>query len=124
MTTSRKNRAMDFLTLASQGQVEEAFSRYVGPAFVHHNAYFPASAEALKAAMRESALRSPEKRVQIQRALEDGPWVAVHSHVRPTPEALGVAVVHLFRFEGERIAEMWDVGQPVPESCPNADGMF
>lgn len=35
-----------------------------------------------------------------------------------------VAVVHLFRFEGNLIVEMWDIGQPVPESTPNENGMF
>ena len=36
----------------------------------------------------------------------------------------GVAVVHVFRFEGDRIAEFWDIGQPVPKDSPNANGMF
>jgi hypothetical protein len=36
----------------------------------------------------------------------------------------GVAVVHIFRFEGERIAELWDVGPPVPAENPNTVGMF
>jgi len=32
--------------------------------------------------------------------------------------------VHIFRFEGERIAELWDLGQPVPDGSPNEDGML
>jgi hypothetical protein len=32
--------------------------------------------------------------------------------------------VHLFRFEGDRIAELWDVAQPVPAEILNADGVF
>ena len=34
------------------------------------------------------------------------------------------AVVHFFRFEKGRIAEMWDVGQEIPSDSPNENGMF
>jgi predicted SnoaL-like aldol condensation-catalyzing enzyme len=50
--------------------------------------------------------------------------VAVHSRVRQTPGDPGGAVVHLFRFEGDRIAELWDIGQPVPAESVNDNGMF
>jgi predicted SnoaL-like aldol condensation-catalyzing enzyme len=50
--------------------------------------------------------------------------VAVHSRVQHTPADRGAALVHLFRFEGDRIAELWDVGQEVPAETPNANGMF
>jgi hypothetical protein len=36
----------------------------------------------------------------------------------------GAAVVHTFRFEGDRIAELWDIGQPVPADSVNDNGMF
>jgi predicted SnoaL-like aldol condensation-catalyzing enzyme len=45
-------------------------------------------------------------------------------HVRQNPDELGGAVVHIFRFEDERIVELWDVGQPVPKESPNQYGMF
>ena len=76
------------------------------------------------AAMEENAARNPDKVLEIQRALEDGDLVVVHSWVRQKPGELGAAVVHLFRFDGARIVELWDVGQPVPESSPNENGMF
>lgn len=50
--------------------------------------------------------------------------VAVHSRVRMNRDHPGVAVVHIFRFEDDRIAELWDIGQPAPESSPNSPGMF
>jgi len=50
--------------------------------------------------------------------------VAVHSRVRLKPDGPRVAVVHILRFEGDRIAELWDVGQPVPPESPNEHGMF
>jgi len=50
--------------------------------------------------------------------------VAVHSHVVPHPGQAGIAVIHLFRFENGKIAELWDVGQAVEPGSPNSDGAF
>ena len=36
----------------------------------------------------------------------------------------GFAVVHIFRFDGDRIVELWDLAQEVPDHSPNANGMF
>ncbi len=35
-----------------------------------------------------------------------------------------MALVHIFHFKGDRIDELWDIGQPVPQDCPNQHGMF
>lgn len=121
---ARKEAAMDFLRLVVSGEVGEAYRKYVGPEFRHHNAFFRSDAESLRAAMEENAAQSPNKVLEIQRALQDGDLVAVHSHIRQQPGDRGAAVVHIFRFQGGRIAELWDVGQAVPESSPNELGMF
>ena len=57
-------------------------------------------------------------------AVEEGDLVAVHSRVQHGPADPGAALVHLFRFEGDRIVELWDVGQEVPAETVNANGMF
>src|SRR5262249_13848809 len=44
--------------------------------------------------------------------------------VRQKPGDLGAAVVHIFKFEGNLIVELWDMGQAVPEDSPNENGMF
>ena len=96
----------------------------VTPGFRHHNPGFEAGALALKVAMAENAIRNPDKRLDVQRALEDGDYVAIHSRIVLQREQMGAAVVHIFRFEGDRIAELWDIGQEVPAESPNTDGMF
>ena len=75
-------------------------------------------------AMEENAEKNPDKVLEIQRALQDGNLVAVHSRVKLKPGDPGVALVHIFRFQGNHIAELWDVGQAVPENSPNENGMF
>src|SRR5260370_22902984 len=124
MTTSHKEAAVSFLRLASAGKVKPAFETYVGPGFRHHNPYFPGDAKSLMAGMKENAANFPDKVFEVQRALEDGDLVAVHSRVRLKPREPGIAIVHIFRFEGYLIAVLFDVGQPVPSDSPNANGMF
>lgn len=121
---AQKEAAVDFLQLVASGKVREAYRRYVGPELRHHNAYFRSDAESLRAAMEENAAKNPNKVLEVQRALQDGDLVAVHSRIRQQPGDRGAAVVHIFRFQGDRIAELWDVGQEVPESSPNELGMF
>jgi len=124
MATAHREFALSFLRAASSGSVREAYQKYVAPDFRHHNPYFAGDAESLMRGMEENAAKFPDKVLDIKRALEDGGFVAVHSHVRLKPGDLGVALVHLFRFQGDRIVELWDLGQPVPEGSPNKNGMF
>ena len=124
VTTSLKDRAVSFLTLAAAGRVDQAYAECVGAGFRHHNPYFRGDAASLKAAMAENAAQNPGKSLEVKRALEDGDLVAVHSHVRQKPEDPGAAVVHIFRFENGRIVELWDVGQPVMDEGPNELDMF
>ena len=121
---SLKDAAVEFLSLAASGKVQEAYDRHVSRDFRHHNPYFRGDAGSLRAAMAENAARSPDKRLDVQFALEDGDRVAVFSRVRQKPGDRGGAVVHLFRFEGRRITELWDVGQDVPAESANENGMF
>lgn len=119
-----KEIALDFLALCSKGNSKEAFGKYAGPKFRHHNVYFRGDADTLMKAMEENARQMPEKTFEVKHALQDGDMVAVHSHMCPRPDNRGVAIVHLFRFESGKIAELWDLGQPVPEQTVNENGMF
>lgn len=121
---SRKAAAESFLRMAASGDVRRAFSTYVGEGFRHHNAFFPGTAEALINGMEENARQHPEKVIDIKRSIEEGGQVAVLSHVRMKPGDRGVALVHIFRFDQDRIVESWDVAQPIPDNSPNTNGMF
>jgi predicted SnoaL-like aldol condensation-catalyzing enzyme len=104
--------------------VDEAYDAYLAPGFRHHNAHFPAATDALAMSMKEGAKDHPDKVFGTQRALEDRDLVVVHSRVRFDPEGPGIAAVHIFRFEDGRIAELWNVAEPIPEDTPNANGPF
>ncbi|WP_456273682.1 nuclear transport factor 2 family protein [Bacillus sp. AK031] len=119
-----KERAVSFLKLVASGKVREAYMSHAGPGFIHHNPYFRGDAESLMAAMEENAEENPGKIFEVKRAIEEGETVAVHSHVKQHPEDIGAVVVHIFRFADDRIVELWDVGQPIPEDSPNENGIF
>ncbi len=119
----KKDIAISFLRMSSSGQVEEAYPKYVGTEFKHHNPYYRGDAASLSAGMKESAITMPDKILEVQRAIQEGDLVAVHSKVTISPE-MQMALVHIFRFSDDRIVEPWDIGQQVPEDSPNEFGMF
>ncbi len=121
---SHKDRAISFLHLVVSGKVREAYEEHVAPDFLHHNPYYKGDAESLMNGMEENAVSFPNKILEVQHVLEDGDLVAVHSRVRLQPTERGLALVHIFRFRNDRIVELWDLGQPVPEDSPNEYGMF
>ncbi|VVB64241.1 SnoaL-like polyketide cyclase [uncultured archaeon] len=90
----------------------------------HHNPFFPAGFSALKKAMIENHAQFPSKQLTVKHVLGDGDLVAVHSHIVLSSGEPGIAAVHLFRFQSDRIVEMWDCSQPVPADSQNEDGMF
>lgn len=124
MNDTNKENAISFLEMASSGKVSEAYSRFVGAGFRHHNPFFEGTAEALQAGMKENALKNPNKVFEVKRAIAEGDYVVTHSHVRQKPDDLGAAVVHIFRFEIGKIVELWDLGQPIPGDTQNQYGMF
>lgn len=116
--------ASEFLALAGSGRVRDAFARHVADSFTHHNAYFPGDRESLLVAMEQSSASEPNKDLTVKQVIDSGDRVAVVSHLRRAQAGKEYAVVHIFRFEGGKIVEMWDVGQEIPRDSPNALGMF
>ena len=121
---TKKETAQDFLKLAAKGQSRKAFELYVANTFKHHNAYFNGDRQTLMTAMEENAAQNPNKIFEIKRALEDGDLVAVHSLVQLQQGNTEMAVIHIFKFDQDKIVELRDFGQPVPVDIVNKNGMF
>lgn len=121
---TRKSAATAFLRSAAAGHARDAFAKHAAAEFRHHNPHFPADADSLAAGMDDNAAQFPGKVLTVRHVLEDGDYVAVHSSVHMQPGDPGIAVVHLFRFEGDKVAELWDVAQQIPADSPNDDGAF
>jgi len=124
MTISKKESVTKFLKLLAANHVREAYAQFVAPDFIHHNQYVPTGRESLMLAMEEAHRQNPHTQVNIKYLYEDGDTAVSHSHVKMQPHDLGVAVVHIFRFQEAKIVELWDLGQPILKDSPNADGLF
>ena len=121
---SHKQAATDVLELVSTGRVREAFEKSAAANCRHHNVYFPGDAASLAAAMEENAQANPDKFYEPRMSIEEGNRVAVFGRVRHKPGDTDYALVHIFRFEDDRITELWDIGQEIPKDSPNRNGAF
>ncbi|MFI8533876.1 nuclear transport factor 2 family protein [Streptomyces aquilus] len=102
----------------------EVVDRFVRPDYIQHNPLAPDGAETLKGLAVSVHQQFPDAEYDIKRVISEGDLVLVHSNVVLTPGARGSAVFDIFRFQGGKIAEHWDVGQAVPESSVNGNDMF
>ena len=119
-----KQAAVDFLQLVVAGRIDEAYHKHIDMGGKHHNLSFAAGFLALKDAMIENHVQYPDKQLTVKNILGEGDLVAVHSHIVVRRGEAGIAAVHLFRFQGDRIVELWDFGQTLPGDSANRDGAF
>jgi predicted SnoaL-like aldol condensation-catalyzing enzyme len=123
-TDSLKSKAEAFLRAVSSSKVKEGYELYVGEGFKHHNVYFKGDADSLRTGMEENYKLFPGKTLEIKRVIREEKIVAIHSLVKLQPGDPGYALMHIFRFENEKIAELWDFGQPIPSETVNENGPF
>ena len=101
-------------------RVDEFFA----PGYVQHNPMARTGAAGLKAFLDWARAQSPHAEHRVKRVFADGDHVIAHVHVIINPGERGNAVVDIFRIDNGRIAEHWDVAQPVPAESANENGMF
>ena len=119
-----KEIGKDFLTLCSSGHSREAFKLYVAKNFKHHNIFFRGDADSLMVAMEEGSKENPNRVFDIKHIIMDGDLVAYHSFIQQSNSDAGLAVVHILKFSQNKIIEMWDMHQQVPENMVNENGLF
>ena len=97
---------------------------FFAPDYIQHNPIARTGAAGLKDFLDWARHHSPRAEHRIQRVFVDGDHVIAHVHVIIHPGERGNAVIDIFRLRDGRIAEHWDVAQPVPAESANANGMF
>jgi predicted SnoaL-like aldol condensation-catalyzing enzyme len=123
MINNHKDIAKAFIQGVVTDEVREVYDLYTLPNFKHHNGFYSGDRESLLEGMIHSNKVFPNKKLTVKLAVSEPPYVTLLSHVQIT-EDKEVAVVHMYRFEGGKIAEMWDISQEIPENSPNENGMF
>ena len=104
--------------------VREAFETWVEPGYIQHNPLAKTGRDAAIAFLEPFFQSHPDASYSIKRIIADGNLVAVHSHAKFSADDRGLAVVDILRVDHCKIAEHWDVAQPVPEKSANTNGMF
>ena len=121
MSETNKNIAVAFYKTVIEGRVEDAFRLYAGTPYRQHNPLIEDGMEGL----RKVATWLRDARFEIKRVFADGDHVIFHSHCHGLSDnPRGEAVVDVFRLEGGKVVEHWDVIQPIPETSANINTMF
>jgi predicted SnoaL-like aldol condensation-catalyzing enzyme len=125
MSEENKTVVMEFYDVAfNQRKPEEAVAKYVSSRYRQHNPMAGDGTAPFIGFVHWLASTSPEFRFDFKRFIAEGDLVAVHSHLVPSKESRGAAVMDIFRLENGKIVEHWDVMQEVPETAQNQNTMF
>jgi predicted SnoaL-like aldol condensation-catalyzing enzyme len=126
MTTSENTAlVVNFYTHAfNDGRPEEAAAAALGETYIQHNPGAPDGPAAFVGYVQSVRERFPEVRVEIMRTIAEGDLVVTHSRFTLGPADRGRAVADIWRIEGGKIVEHWDVIQEIPEQAANANTMF
>ncbi|TGL64668.1 nuclear transport factor 2 family protein [Leptospira sarikeiensis] len=122
-----KNRklVLDFYKLALvDHKHREAAELYLSEDYKQHNPHAATGRKAFIDVFDEFFKILPNSSFEIKRSLADGDLVAVHVYMKPDPTHKGHAVVDIFRVEGDKVVEHWDVIQEIPENPKNENTMF
>ena len=99
---------------------EECFSE----TYIQHSPHVKDGRDVVLSLFANRYKNHPETSISVKRSASEGDLVWIHLHVKRTPEALGRAVINIFRMEDGKFAEHWNVGQPVPKTSKNNNTMF
>ena len=101
----------------------DAVDKYVGP-YKQHNPMAGDGPEGLKGFIGYLQKSAPQAHFEIKKVLADGDYVILHIHAVFAPGTRGMAIVDLFKVDGKKIVEHWDVIQDIPEKSANPNTMF
>jgi predicted SnoaL-like aldol condensation-catalyzing enzyme len=132
MSETNKDIVVAFYKTLFEGRVEDAFRLYAGRPYRQHNPLIEDGMEGLRKFVTWMTSKHPDARYEIKRVFADGDYVIFHCHwhglsgdyLVGKPNPRGEAVVDIFRLEGGKVLEHWDVIQPIPETSANANTMF
>lgn len=122
----RRNRdvVLDFYEAGVNRRDYAAAFRHLGERYLQHNPEVADGREGFREYFDFMQRQYPNFRVQIKRVFVEGDMVAVHVRSFDGPTRNGEAGVDIFRLEGGKIVEHWDVIQPIPDSLPHSNTMF
>lgn len=100
----------------------DAVDKYIGDNYIQHNPAVGDGKEALKEALRVWFKDAPKEKIDIQHIGADGNFVYIHTKSKQGNKT--ISVMDIFRVDGGKVVEHWDVMQEVPAKSANDHPMF
>jgi predicted SnoaL-like aldol condensation-catalyzing enzyme len=102
-----------------------AFERHMSADFVEHKPDVPEGTRAATASFLEQLIANvPQPKWTIERTIAEGDLVFLHARFSPAPGAPEYAIADVFRLNGCKIVEHWDVVAPPPKEQRNPNARF
>jgi len=100
-----------------------SLDKYFKEDYIQHNPMVPTGREALRQMLLSFGFdKAPKSKVDLVRIAADGDLVWIHTHgLWAGAESV---IVDIFRVEDGKIAEHWDVIQPIPAKSANKNGIY
>jgi predicted SnoaL-like aldol condensation-catalyzing enzyme len=90
-------------------------AQYLGDTYIQHNPMVADGPEAFLRFVRFRRERYPQSRNEVKMVIAEGDLVVLHVHSVLVPGTPGRHIVDIFRVEGDKVTEHWDVIQDIPE---------
>jgi predicted SnoaL-like aldol condensation-catalyzing enzyme len=97
--------------------------KYLDKSFVTHNPDMPDGSDGLKKAFSADFANAPKIKVDFRHIAANGDFVFLHMKMK-NPADKYEAVADIFKVKNNKIVELWDVIQEVPEKSENPHPMF
>lgn len=127
---SKKAVVQEFFNLIGAGQYREVLPLFTADCKTH-NPYIAGDMntliDAMISASNDMKSQASDISFSVKHILIDGEMAAAYTQLlnsKTNPGKGGLRQVHLFRFEGDMIAEYWDITQQILDSMPNAAEAF
>jgi predicted SnoaL-like aldol condensation-catalyzing enzyme len=102
-----------------------ALDRYWAKDYIQHNPSMGDGTEAVKQFIEKRGIfNGPKFKVEFLRVAAEGDLVFIHLRQPKTPQSPEMVIVDIFRVHKGKIAEHWDVMQPVPADAVNKRPMY
>jgi predicted SnoaL-like aldol condensation-catalyzing enzyme len=124
-TETTLRTVLDFYEHAVKNRDFEAAAQLLAPVYIQHRNDVADGAAGMREFIDRMRATHPHSRYEIKRTLIDGDHVILHVHVIREPGTRGSAHIDIFRVDDQgKIAEHWDVDEPIPAEIANSYGPF
>lgn len=124
---SPREIVLAFYEAALNDKNPDKAAAFLGDTYIQHNPWIADGPEAFLKFVRFRRDHFPDSHSTIHHVIAEGDLVALHIHSVLKPGTPGRHIVDIFRVEGDKVVEHWDVIQDIPEQVfppINDNGLF